>query len=123
MIGGLTRNENTESESGIPFLKDIPLLGNLFKYSRKAVTKRDLIIFVTPRIIRNYVGSVELSEASADGKGVPAAKKTETTTEPTDSETPIVEPKPQPAQEAPKAESEEQAPAAPAIEEDDGGWN
>ena len=69
------------------------------------------------------VQAVELSEASADGKGVPAAKKTETTTEPTDSETPIVEPKPQPAQEAPKAESEEQAPAAPAIEEDDGGWN
>ena len=121
VIGGLTRNENTESESGIPFLKDIPLLGNLFKYSRKAVTKRDLIIFVTPRIIRNYVGSVELSEASADVKGAPAAKKT-TTTEPSDNETPIVEPKQQPAQEQPKSESSE-APAAPAIEEDEGGWN
>jgi type II secretory pathway component GspD/PulD (secretin) len=122
VIGGLTRNENTESESGIPFLKDIPLLGNLFKYSRKAVTKRDLIIFVTPRIIRNYVGSVELSEASAEGNGAPSAKKAQTTTEPTDSETPIVEPKQQPAQEQPKSEPSE-APAAPAIEEEDGGWN
>jgi type II secretory pathway component GspD/PulD (secretin) len=122
VIGGLTRNENTESESGIPFLKDIPLLGNLFKYTRKAVTKRDLIIFVTPRIIRNYVGSVELSEASADIKGTPTAKKTQTSTEPTDNETPIVEPKPkqEPAQERSAEPSE--APAAPAIEEDEG-WN
>ncbi len=64
VIGGLTRNENTESESGIPFLKDIPLLGNLFKYTRKSVVKKDLVIFVTPRIIRNYVGDVELSEKS-----------------------------------------------------------
>ena len=77
---------------------------------------------MTPRIIRNYVGSVELSEASPDVKGAPTAKKTQTTTEPTDSETPIVEPKPQPAQEAPKAESVDQAPEAPAIEEDDS-WN
>lgn len=75
VIGGLTRNENTESESGIPFLKDIPLLGNLFKYSRKAVTKRDLVIFVTPRIIRNYVGNMELSEPVAERKDPKAEEK------------------------------------------------
>ena len=39
VIGGLTRNEAQESESGIPFLKDIPILGNLFKYTKKSVTK------------------------------------------------------------------------------------
>ena len=133
VIGGLTRNENTESESGIPFLKDIPLLGNLFKYSRKAVTKRDLIIFVTPRIIRNYVGSVELSEASDTMEGAPQAQKVERTpaAEPGDDETPIVEPKPkqEPAQEKPaeKASSEKAsapAPSAPApAEEEEEGWN
>jgi type IV pilus assembly protein PilQ len=69
VIGGLTRNENTESESGIPFLKDIPLLGNLFKYSRKSITKKDLVIFVTPRIIRNYIGNVEISEPSEETSG------------------------------------------------------
>ena len=133
VIGGLTRNENTESESGIPFLKDIPLLGNLFKYSRKAVTKRDLIIFVTPRIIRNYIGSVELTEAS-ESDTAPQAKKVEQTpaAEPAEGETPIVEaPKPQeqpaeekaPAAEEPKAEEKSApAPAAPAPEEDEG-WN
>ena len=75
VIGGLTRNETQESESGIPFLKDIPLLGNLFKYSRKAVIKKDLVIFVTPRIIRNYVGDVQLSEPSEETAGAPEAKK------------------------------------------------
>ena len=69
VIGGLTRNENTESESGIPFLKDIPLLGNLFKYSRKAITKKDLVIFVTPRIIRNYIGNIPISEKSEEKSG------------------------------------------------------
>ena len=69
VIGGLTRNENTESESGIPFLKDIPLLGNLFKYSRKSITKKDLVIFVTPRIIRNYIGNVDISEKSEEING------------------------------------------------------
>ena len=69
VIGGLTRNENTESESGIPFLKDIPLLGNLFKYTRKSITKKDLVIFVTPRIIRNYIGNVDISEKSEEVSG------------------------------------------------------
>ena len=38
--------------------------GNLFKYTKKSVTKKDLVIFVTPRIIRNYIGNVETSEPS-----------------------------------------------------------
>lgn len=73
VIGGLTRNETQESERGIPFLKDIPLLGNLFKYSRKSIVKKDLVIFVTPRIIRNYIGNVDLSETSVEVGGTPAA--------------------------------------------------
>lgn len=76
VIGGLTRNENTESESGIPFLKDIPLLGNLFKYTRKSVVKKDLVIFVTPRIIRNYIGDVELSEKSEEIAPITSAAET-----------------------------------------------
>lgn len=56
VIAGLTKNEDAESESGIPFLKDIPLLGHLFKYSKKTVNKQDLVIFVTPRIMRNHLG-------------------------------------------------------------------
>jgi type IV pilus assembly protein PilQ len=79
IIGGLTRNETQESESGIPFLKDIPFFGNLFKYTRHSVVKKDLVIFVTPRIIRNYIGNVELSEPSAEvaEQGAPQMQKVE----------------------------------------------
>ena len=88
VIGGLTRNENTESESGIPFLKDIPLLGNLFKYTRKSITKKDLVIFVTPRIIRNYIGNIPISEKSEEmsGNAAPELKPVEDT--PATGETP-----------------------------------
>jgi type IV pilus assembly protein PilQ len=58
VIAGLTSNESIKSESGIPVLKDIPLLGNLFKKSSKNVDKKDLIIFVTPHIITRDVGSI-----------------------------------------------------------------
>jgi len=66
VIGGLTRNDEIDAETGIPFLKDIPILGYLFKHTRKEVTKKDLIILVTPRIMRNYLADK-----------APEAKKTE----------------------------------------------
>jgi type II secretory pathway component HofQ len=53
VIAGLTSNEYSTAESGIPVLKDIPLLGNLFKRSEKNREKKDLIIFVTPYILNN----------------------------------------------------------------------
>ena len=123
VIGGLTRNENQESESGIPFLKDIPILGNLFKYSRKQVIKKDLVIFVTPRIIRNYTGNVDTSEPTVEKVGAaPEAKPVEAK--------PVAKPAPQPKkQEAASAQEEvveevveeeiveEEVVEAPAIEE------
>lgn len=53
VIGGLTTEDEVESEIGVPILKDIPLIGNLFKYTNKRVESRDLIIFVTPTIVEN----------------------------------------------------------------------
>lgn len=55
VIGGLTTNEESEQEAGIPFLKDIPFFGNLFKHSKRSIVKRDLVIFVTPRIMRDNI--------------------------------------------------------------------
>ncbi|MGL1901850.1 MAG: secretin and TonB N-terminal domain-containing protein [Fibrobacterales bacterium] len=50
IIAGLTQNEEQTIESGIPFLKDIPFLGYLFKHERKEMVKKDLIILVTPHV-------------------------------------------------------------------------
>ena len=51
VIGGLTIQDTKKLEKGLPLLKDIPLLGMLFRYTRDEVTKSDLIIFVTPHIV------------------------------------------------------------------------
>ncbi|MCB2202295.1 hypothetical protein KQH51_05440 [bacterium] len=51
VIGGLTTQDEVESQTGVPVLKDIPLLGALFRYSEKRVESRDLVIFVTPTIV------------------------------------------------------------------------
>lgn len=52
VIGGLTSKVENETETGVPFLKDIPLLGFLFRHTYKKVEKKDLIIFITPFIVK-----------------------------------------------------------------------
>jgi type IV pilus secretin PilQ/predicted competence protein len=51
VIGGLTKEEEVNSEIGVPILKDIPLLGMLFRYTNKRLETRDLVIFVTPTVV------------------------------------------------------------------------
>ena len=49
--GGIYVDSDTESDSGIPFLSDIPLLGWLFKSNSKTKSKSELLIFITPKIL------------------------------------------------------------------------
>ena len=51
VIGGLMENDKISSDSKIPILGDIPLIGNLFKRQAKNYTKTELIIFLTPHIV------------------------------------------------------------------------
>ena len=51
VIGGIYVDNETESDDGVPFLMDIPLLGKLFKTNRIAKTRTELLIFITPRIL------------------------------------------------------------------------
>ena len=52
-IGGLIDESYTETESGVPFLRDVPYLGWLFKTKTESLRKTNLLIFLTPHIIRN----------------------------------------------------------------------
>ena len=52
VIGGLTIIEKTKVRAGIPFLMDIPVLGALFRNTSDRENKRDLLIMVTPHIVR-----------------------------------------------------------------------
>ena len=51
ILGGLRRNDLTENSQGFPFLMDIPFLGQLFKSRAETVTKSEIVIFITPKII------------------------------------------------------------------------
>jgi general secretion pathway protein D len=53
VIGGLLQNNSSVSESKIPFLGDLPLIGWLFRYSNKSKDKTDLMIFLTPYIVKS----------------------------------------------------------------------
>jgi type IV pilus assembly protein PilQ len=68
VIAGLTSNETVETDEGIPVLKDIPLIGNLFKRSSKSNDKNDLIVFVTPHIINKKVEAISDPIAREKGK-------------------------------------------------------
>jgi general secretion pathway protein D len=52
VIGGLIQNQKSSSESKIPLLGDIPVLGNLFKFSNHSNEKTELLIFLTPHIVQ-----------------------------------------------------------------------
>jgi len=51
VIGGIYVDSDTEGETGVPYLQDIPLLGNLFKSNSSNKVKNEMLIFITPRIM------------------------------------------------------------------------
>ncbi len=56
VIGGIYKTVNNNSESGVPSLKDIPFLGWLFKSNKKETRTNELLIFITPRIVKQSPG-------------------------------------------------------------------
>jgi general secretion pathway protein D len=53
VLGGLVRESETQTESKVPILGDIPVIGWLFKSSTSNKEKLNLMVFLTPKIIRN----------------------------------------------------------------------
>ena len=51
VIGGIFVESENDGASGVPLLKDIPGLGHLFKSTTKSRERRELLIFITPRIV------------------------------------------------------------------------
>ncbi len=52
VVGGVYEFSNREDLRKVPFLGDVPVLGNLFKNKNKQVEKAELLIFVTPRVLQ-----------------------------------------------------------------------
>jgi type IV pilus assembly protein PilQ len=55
VLGGILETEHRDAQTKVPFLGDIPVLGALFKEQNKTNNKDELLIFVTPKIVREGV--------------------------------------------------------------------
>ena len=63
LLGGLISDENSDGQSGIPFLKDIPLIGNLFSTRTGTGTRTELIVLITPYVINDDQDAESLTNA------------------------------------------------------------
>lgn len=66
VIGGLMSDDITDSESGVPFLKDVPVFGHLFRSVTESRRRTNLLIFITPRIVRDQFDARELTVGRRD---------------------------------------------------------
>jgi type IV pilus assembly protein PilQ len=55
VLGGILETNHTDAETKVPWLGDIPVLGNLFKNTTKTDDKDELLVFVTPKIIHEGI--------------------------------------------------------------------
>lgn len=53
VIGGLVQTKSGKSMKGIPFLMNIPFIGALFRTTTTSTAKREILIFLTPHLLRN----------------------------------------------------------------------
>ena len=62
VIGGLIENSTARSENKVPLLGDLPLLGWLFKYQTQSHQKTNLLVFLTPRALKNAADPSSLDQ-------------------------------------------------------------
>lgn len=66
VVGGLISDATTSTERRVPYLADIPVIGNLFKANSTQTEKINLLIFLTPHIVKDEVDAAALSTAERD---------------------------------------------------------
>ena len=62
VIGGLFRDTSTASRGQVPLLGNIPILGVLFRQQQDATTRQEIIILLTPHIIKDESAYAKVSE-------------------------------------------------------------
>lgn len=66
MLGGLIKDNSTVGKAGVPLLQDIPVLGNLFGTNNKTSSRTELLVVLTPRVVRTDIDIREVSEDLRD---------------------------------------------------------
>jgi general secretion pathway protein D len=67
VLGGLMKDDFTTSESKVPWLGDIPLIGALFRSQKESRIKRNLMVFLKPTIILNKVDAQKVTDKQFNG--------------------------------------------------------
>lgn len=62
VLGGLIQENQQNGRGGVPVLQDIPLLGNLFSSTNSSRDRTELVVFITPRVIRNAADAQAIAE-------------------------------------------------------------
>ena len=82
MLGGFIKNKKSTSKSGVPFLQDIPLLGNLFSQRKDSKEREELIVLMRPTVLRTpEIAAAQAVKEQQRLPGVSAAKAEEARTE------------------------------------------
>ena len=74
IISGLAKNSKTDSEQGVPGLKDIPGLGYLAKNTSKQNSKQDILVFITPTVLKsqNMPQSAQMQQPAPGPSAAPS---------------------------------------------------
>ena len=62
VLGELIKDNTTTSKSGVPFLQDVPVVGKLFGTNASQSNRTELLVIITPRVVRTDVDIREVSE-------------------------------------------------------------
>jgi len=84
MLGGLIENSKNSNNSGVPFLKDIPLLGHLFRSSSSDGNRSELIVLIRPTVLPTP--EVAALSAKAETSKMPEIKRMQRETEASETE-------------------------------------
>lgn len=66
VLGGLIRDNTTSGKSGVPGLQDIPLIGSLFGANASSTNRTELVVLITPRVVRTTQDVREIGQELKD---------------------------------------------------------
>ncbi|WP_137747032.1 type II secretion system secretin GspD [Acidovorax sp. NB1] len=66
VLGGLIKDNETRGKNGVPLLQDLPLVGNLFGTNSRAGARTELLVVITPKVVRSDIDVREVSEDLRD---------------------------------------------------------
>ena len=76
MLGGFISTDTSKNSSGVPLLKDIPILGNLFRSTAKTLSRKELMVLIRPTVLPTpQMAAIVAKEEKAKLPGISSAER------------------------------------------------